>query len=33
MKSGWPGVDQVHGDVVDDERHDRGLDRDVAVSL
>ena len=32
MKSGWPGrVDQVDGDVVDDERHDGGLDRDAAL--
>ena len=26
-------VDQVDGDVVDDERHDGGLDRDAALSL
>ena len=26
-------VDQVDGDVVDDERHDRGLDRDAALSF
>ena len=27
------GVDQVDRDVVDDERHDRGPDRDAATSL
>ena len=27
------GVDHVHGDVVQRERHDRGLDRDAAPAL
>ena len=34
MKSGWPGrVDEVDREVADEERGDRGPDRDAAFAL